>query len=50
MEQETPRAYSELLKDLKTPLKPAFVPADTLMPAMLQRFGLDKSSVQRQSR
>ncbi|EWH00491.1 hypothetical protein [Halomonas sp. BC04] len=61
MEQEAPRDYSELLKDLKAPLEPAFerevarhldrggyrafVPADTLMPAMLQRFGLDESSV-----
>ncbi|PMR74654.1 hypothetical protein C1H69_12385 [Billgrantia endophytica] len=61
MEQRSPQVYSEILQDLETPLEPAFerevarhldqggyrafVPADTLMPAMLQRFGLDEASV-----
>lgn len=61
MEQESPKTYSEMLQDLKTPLEPAFerqvarhldqggyrafVPADTLMPVMWQRFGLDDASV-----
>lgn len=57
IEAESPGVYSEMLQDLDTPLEPvferevarhldrggyrAFVPADTLMPAMLQRFGLE---------
>lgn len=61
MEAESPGAYSEMLKDLKTPMEPAFerevarhldrggyrafVPADTLMPVMLQRFGLAPACV-----
>ncbi|QOR37111.1 hypothetical protein HNO52_00285 [Billgrantia diversa] len=61
IEAESPQVYSEMLKDLETPLEPtferemsrhldrggyrAFVPAETLMPAMLQRFGLDQESV-----
>ncbi|MCE9664681.1 hypothetical protein LY622_14665 [Halomonas sp. M5N1S17] len=61
IEAESPGAYSEMLQDLKMPLEPAFerevarhidhggfrafVPADTLMPAMLQRFGLNKATV-----
>ena len=60
-EAESPQVYSDILKDLETPLEPAFeremarhldrggyrafVPADTLMPVMLERFDLDKASV-----
>ncbi|MGR4066270.1 hypothetical protein [Billgrantia sp. C5P2] len=61
IETESPQVYSEMLRDLETPLEPAFeremarhldrggfrafVPAETLMPVMLQRFGLDQASV-----
>lgn len=61
IEAESPQVYSEMLKDLETPLEPAFeremarhldrggfrafVPAETLMPTMLQRFGLEPTSV-----
>ncbi|MGY6565214.1 MAG: hypothetical protein ACXIU5_10785 [Halomonadaceae bacterium] len=63
IEAESPGVYSEMLQDLDTPLEPvferevarhldrggyrAFVPADTLMPAMLQRFGLEQASIER---
>lgn len=61
IEAESPGVYSEMLQDLATPLEPAFEremarhldqggyrafkPADTLMPAMLQRFGLTHTAV-----
>lgn len=61
IEAESPKVYSEMLQDLKTPLEPAFErevarhldrggyrafePADTLMPAMLQRFGIEQACV-----
>ncbi|UYG03839.1 hypothetical protein OCT51_00345 [Halomonas sp. LR3S48] len=61
IEAESPQVYSEMLRDLETPLEPAFeremarhldrggfrafVPTETLMPVMLQRFGLDQASV-----
>lgn len=61
IEAESPHVYSDMLKDLAMPLEPAFeremarhldrggfrafVPAETLMPVMLQRFGLDPVSV-----
>lgn len=60
-EAEAPQVYSDILKDLEMPLEPsferemarhldrggfrAFVPAETLMPAMLQRFGLEQASI-----
>ncbi|MGM0782597.1 MAG: hypothetical protein ACQEUM_00640 [Pseudomonadota bacterium] len=60
MQNEAPKVYDELLNDLQTPLESvferevarqldqgayfAFVPAKTLMPAMMQRFGLDEAS------
>ncbi|MGQ4880756.1 hypothetical protein ACOJCM_19495 [Billgrantia sp. LNSP4103-1] len=65
IEAKSPSVYSEMLQDLTTPLEPAFeremarhldrggyrafVPAETLMPAMLQRFGLEASVTQHAS-
>ncbi|WP_104205346.1 hypothetical protein [Billgrantia saliphila] len=61
IETEAPQVYSEILQDLETPLESAFerelaqhldhggyrafVPAETLLPAMRQRFGLDEVRV-----
>lgn len=61
IEAEAPQAYSDIINALETPLEPAFeremarhldrggfrafAPAETLMPVMLKRFGLEPTSV-----